>query len=152
MASCCSTEGSIEQACPGCGQGGSTVGGAPVRAHVPDAPEGPWQHCATAGCPVVFHIDGHNVTEDDVRARVGGKAHHAPEPVCYCFAHTAESITADLVANEGRSTVKASIKQAVADGLCACDQLNPSGACCLGAVNRVVNAATVQASAVASSM
>lgn len=149
MASCCSAEDPIGRPCLRCGQGGASVGGAPVRAHVSDAAEGPWQHCATAGCPVVFHSDGHEVTEDDVRARVGGKAQHAPEPVCYCFAHTAESITADLVANDGDSTVKASIKQAVADGLCACDQLNPSGACCLGAVNRVIKAATVQAAVVA---
>lgn len=149
MASCCGTEDLIDQPCPGCGHRGATVGVAPVRAHVPDADEGPWQHCATAGCPVVFHVDEQEVTEDDLRVRVGAKAQHAPEPVCYCFAHTAESITADLAANDGDSTVKASIKQAVAEGLCACDQLNPSGACCLGDVNRAIKAATVQASVVA---
>lgn len=126
------------------------MGAAPVRAHLPAADDRPWQHCATPGCPVVFHVDGREVTEDGVIAQVGRKARRAPEPVCYCFAHTAESILADLAANDADSTVKASIKEAVADGLCACERLNPSGACCLGAVNRVLKTAAAQRPPVAS--
>lgn len=86
------------------------------------------------------------MTEDELTARVGAKAQQAPEPVCFCFAHTAQAITADLAANDGVSAIKVSIKQAVADSLCGCDHLNPAGSCCLGAVNRVIKTATDEGS------
>lgn len=145
MAGCCRIDNRLDQPCPGCGRSGVTVGAAPVRAHLPGAAEGPWQHCANPACPVVFHLDGDTVTEDEVTARVGAKALEQPEPVCFCFAHTAPAITADVAEHGGASTIKASIRQAVADGACACEHLNPSGSCCLGAVNRVIKAAAAQA-------
>ena len=138
MDDCCNIDNASAVACPACGETGPVVGAAPVRAHRSDAAEGAWQHCATVGCRVVFHLNGEAVTERDVVAQVGVKGTDKPEPVCFCFAHTREAIAVDLVEHDDTSTIKDSIKVAVADGLCACEHLNPDGSCCLAAVHRTI--------------
>lgn len=138
MADCCNTDTKQASLCPGCGQTGPAVGEAPVRVHRPDAEEGRWQHCPTVGCSVVFHLDAATVDEDQVRTRVGAKAVAAPEPVCFCFGHTRDDLARDIARHDGVSTIKPAIKAAVADGLCACEHLNPQGSCCLGAVHRAI--------------
>lgn len=140
MGDCCSTDTAASAPCPACGATGPAVGAAPVRAHRPAAADGPWRYCATAGCPVAFHLDGATVAEAELVARVGAKAPTRPEPVCFCFAHTRDALAADLAAHGGTSTIKAAIKDAVAGGLCACQHLNPDGSCCLPAVQRALKA------------
>ncbi len=151
MDDCCNIDTASAVACPACGETGPVVGAAPVRSHRADSPDGAWQHCATVDCPVVFHLNGETVTSRDVVARVGAKAIAKPEPVCFCFAHTREAIAVDLVEHDDISTIKDSIKVAVAAGLCACEHLNPDGSCCLAAVHRTIKSiradATVAASA-----
>lgn len=146
MAECCTTDNTTSQPCPACGHTGPIIGTAPVRAHRADATEGAWQHCATETCEVVFHLDGQTIGDDEVATRVGNKALVAAEPVCFCFGHTRDDLASDLAAN-GTSTIKASIKAAVADGVCACEHLNPDGSCCLAAVHRALKniASTVPA-------
>lgn len=137
---CCATDATDALPCPRCGQAGPVVGEAPVRTHRPDAEPGAWQYCATAGCPVVFHLDTTTVTEDGLRNKVGNKATAAAEPVCFCFGHTRSDLADDLARNDGTGTIKPAIKAAVADGLCACEHLNPDGPCCLAAVRRTIKA------------
>jgi len=106
----------------------------------PEVGDGPWQYCPTLGCAVVFHLDVATVTEGELRSRVGAKAVAAAEPVCFCFGHTRSDLADDLARHDGATTIKPAIKAAVADGLCACEHLNPDGSCCLAAVHRTMKA------------
>ena len=99
--------------------------------------DGPWSYCATASCKVVFFLDDETIDDRHVVTQVGTKAALKPEPVCFCFGHTATDIAADF-ARHGGSTIKESVKAAVADGLCACEYLNPTGKCCLPAIRRAL--------------
>jgi len=140
MADCCTTDSTPANPCPECGQLGPVVGAAPVRTHRPEVGDGPWQYCPTLGCAVVFHLDVATVTEGELRSRVGAKAVAAAEPVCFCFGHTRSDLADDLARHDGATTIKPAIKAAVADGLCACEHLNPDGSCCLAAVHRTMKA------------
>jgi len=117
--------------CPRCRQAGHVVGVSPVRAHRPEATYGGWQYCTTAGCRVVFYLGRDAIDEDEAATRVGHKASWKSEPVCYCFTHTAFSLALDLDTNGGQSTISRAIRRAGANGLTACEHLNPSGECCL---------------------
>lgn len=145
MSACCSLPTGTAQPCPACGSIGPIVGVAPVRPHRPGAPEGSWQHCATTACPVVYYLDAHTVDVSEVVTQVGPKATDRPSPVCFCFAHTADDLLADAAAHEGVSTIKAQIKQAVNDGHCACEHLNPAKGCCLPEVHRVLRSRLARA-------
>lgn len=141
MSDCCVDVDGVGTSCPRCGVSGSVVGAAPVRAHRRTAATGSWRHCANPVCRVVFFLDNDVVDDDDVIARVGDKAHDKPMPVCFCFAYTLADISSDVEAHTGTSAISTAVKAAVADGLCACEQLNPSKKCCLPAVHRAVNEA-----------
>lgn len=143
MSSCCSIPGGTPQPCPSCGEIGPIVGVAPVRPHRPDVADGAWQHCPTVGCRAVYYLDQVMIDTDAVITQVAHKATHRPVPVCFCFAHTADDLLADAAAHSGASTIKAAIKQAVADGHCACEHLNPSTKCCLADIHRTLKAAAV---------
>lgn len=142
MNSCCSTNDTDAQACPKCRHAGPIVGTAPVRPHLPAAVDGAWQHCANEHCDVIFHLGANTVDVDSVGTQVGHKATDTATPACFCFAHTADDLATDLAANDGVSTIKASIKAAVAAGECACEHLNPSGKCCLADVHRTLKNVT----------
>lgn len=143
MSSCCSTDPTADTThCPNCAETGPVVGHEPVRPHRPDATTGPWQHCATPDCPVVYYLDADTVAADHLRTQVAHKALDKPTPVCFCFSHTPDDIAADLQANNGTSTIKAAIKTAVADGFCACEHLNPSEKCCLADIHRTIKTIT----------
>ncbi len=151
MDDCCDTTDAGEATCPCCGGAGRAVGVAPVRAHNATAADGAWSFCSNPTCRVVFFLDEATIDDDDVVAQVGTKATTKPPPICFCFAHTAAEIRDDLAANHGTSTIQRAVKNAVAAGLCACEVLNPSGACCLPHIHRVVRStsetlATVSAS------
>ncbi len=140
MSSCCSVSTGSMLPCPSCGEVGPIVGVAPVRPHRSDAAEGAWQHCPTVGCRVVYYLDHVTVDVDAAITQVAHKATDRPVPVCFCFAHTVDDLVADAAARDGVSTIKASIKQAVADGHCACEHLNPSTKCCLADIHRTLEA------------
>ena len=124
--------------CPRCATSGPVVGPAPVRAHRPTAPAGSWRYCPNLACVAVFFLDSDVVDESEVITQVGGKALAQSIPVCFCFAHTYADIRTDVAASGGTSTIKVAVKAAVAEGLCACEHLNPSGECCLPDVHRAV--------------
>ncbi len=89
----------------------------------------------------MYYLDKATVDTDAMITQVAHKAIGRPTPVCFCFAHTADDIVADAAAHDGASTIKAEIKQAVADGHCACEHLNPSTKCCLADIHRTLQAA-----------
>jgi len=135
---CCATETSEAVPCPECGATGPVVGELTVRPHCQNAPDGPWQFCANEACNVIFHLGDDIVDAEGVMTQVGHKATDKPTPVCFCFAHTLESLAADFAANNRSSTAQIEIKAAVASGLCKCEHLNPSGKCCLPDVHRAL--------------
>ena len=96
----------------------------------------------------MFFLGDDVVDDHEVICQVGAKALAKPTPVCFCFAHTAEDIRIDVATHDGSSIIKAEVKAAVADGLCACEHLNPSGVCCLPAIHRAVTAARQEFSGV----
>ena len=68
----------------------------------------------------------------------GSRTPAAQEPataplLCYCFGHSVESLRTEW-ATTGRLDSVEAIRTAVKEGRCRCDQLNPSGTCCLGDV------------------
>jgi limonene-1,2-epoxide hydrolase len=84
---------------------------------------------------VVFYLGRDAVDEDEVVTRVGNKATWKVAPICHCFGHTAFSLALDLEANDGVSTVRTDLLRVAADGSIACERLNPSGGCCLAAID-----------------
>ena len=138
MSDCCATVDDASTLCPLSGDPGLEVGATPVRAHRPTAVAGRWRFCPNGACEIVFFL-GDDVVEDrEVICQVGAKALTKPMPVCFCFAHTADDIRIDVATHDGSSIIKTAVKAAVANGLCACEHLNPSGVCCLPAVHRSV--------------
>ena len=138
MSDCCIDAADRGVLCPRCATPGPVVGPAPVRAHRPTAPQGSWRYCPNLACDAVFFLHTDVVDESEVITQVGGKALAQPIPVCFCFAHTKADIGIDVAAHDGTSTIKTAVKAAVAEGLCACEHLNPSGSCCLPDVHRAV--------------
>jgi hypothetical protein len=53
--------------------------------------------------------------------------------LCYCFGHSLESLRTEWEATGRLDSVDA-IRTAIREGRCRCDQMNPSGTCCLGDV------------------
>lgn len=102
---------------------------------------GPGQYyfCSSPTCGVVYfsNEDGIYFQKADLRVRVGQKETEDPISVCYCFGHTRASVWEEI-ANTGKSTVEADIKEKVKAGLCACEIKNPQGSCCLGNVGKAV--------------
>ncbi len=144
MSDCCASVDEAGTLCPLCGDPGLVVGAAPVRAHRPTAVAGRWRYCPNLACEIVFFLGDDVVDDREVICKVGAKALAKPTPVCFCFAHTADDIRIDVTTHDGSSIIKAAVKAAVADGLCACEHLNPSGVCCLPAIHRAVTVARQQ--------
>ncbi|MBI4569200.1 MAG: cation transporter [Planctomycetes bacterium] len=129
--------------CPVAGLPGKRVSGVTVRNlvrtdRIEEVEGGEWFYCDLPDCDVVyFAADGRTLPKDALRVRVGAKENASPQTVCYCFGHTAESIREEID-RTGRSTVVASITAKIKAGECACETMNPKGACCLGDVNKAV--------------
>ncbi len=97
--------------------------------------------CACPACPVVyFAAEGVSVyRKQELQVRVGLKETEEPVPLCYCFGHTRGSVREEIE-RTGSSRAPASITAHIKAGRCGCDVNNPSGACCLGEVNKAVKA------------
>jgi hypothetical protein len=148
---CCSTSESTDLAmaviveCPSCG-----VRGRPVRAITLDAlliapsarSDGDFRFCATQRCSVVYYNgqDASTLQAAALKVRVSAKETRPDRPVCYCFGHTAAALQQD-VERSGTSTITLAIKAACKAGKDRCEESNPEGRCCLGAVRSVVMAA-----------
>lgn len=154
MHDCCNTSCGMEQqdvaVCRRCGNRGQTVLKQTVESLLkPEALarlyEAAYFFDTSPDCEVVYFSNEHAsyFTKTDVRVRVGIKETETPVPICYCFGHTVESARAEIEAT-GKSTVAARITTEIQAGNCACEAKNPSGRCCLGEVNKAINALLVE--------
>ncbi len=103
------------------------------------AVEGEYRFCTGPDCRVVYFTEGEGpcFTTDDMRVRVGLKEKDDPVPLCYCFGFD-ERDAREEIARTGQCSIPRRISALIKQGMCACLERNPSGACCLGEVNRAV--------------
>lgn len=101
--------------------------------------EAEYRFCADPDCRVVYFTEdeGPCFTIEDLRVRVGLKEKDDPIPLCYCFGFD-ERHAREEIALTGRCSIPERISALIKQGMCACAERNPSGACCLGEVNRAV--------------
>ena len=95
--------------------------------------------CETPICKVVYFNNQQQVYlhKGDIKVMVGIKETEPPIHVCYCFNWTQEMIFSQIM-QLGYSTAPQEITAKIKAGECACEINNPSGRCCLGAVNKTI--------------
>lgn len=158
MGNCCSTQ---EQSnalavnespkapakCAECGSVGRIVQRQTVLHHVRSEELGRvtdkvYRFCPDPACAVVYYSeDGTRFINHDLRELVTIKASGDARPLCYCFGFT-EGDAREEITRKGGSTLPACISRFIKEGMCACEVRNPSGACCLGQVNKTVKRLT----------
>ncbi|MBS1806623.1 MAG: (2Fe-2S)-binding protein [Acidobacteria bacterium] len=145
MSECCCPPKPVSSAtaplCAQCGTKGRSVDRCTVIHHVKSellsqVGEDEYRFCAAPACAVVYYnACGVVFTVKDVRDLVTAKASGDARPLCYCFGFTEGDIRREI-AQTGATTVPAQISAFIKAQLCACEVRNPSGACCLGEVNK----------------
>jgi len=107
--------------------------------------DGEYRFCSAPDCRVVYFTEGSGIafTTVDLRVRVGLKETSGPIPLCYCFGFDEASARAEIAAT-GRCTIPQRISALIKQRMCACPARNPSGACCLGEVNRAVQTLLIE--------
>lgn len=106
--------------------------------------ESQYRFCASPDCPVVYFSRERSFTTGDLRTRVGLKEKDGPIPLCYCFGFYEQDVREEIEA-KGNTTIPQRISALIREQMCACEERNPSGACCLGEVNKVVKRLTKEA-------
>lgn len=136
-----------EARCPSCGIKGKRVGTITLHSLLkPDKQtlvgDNTYFFCGSAGCDTIYFADGDSnaFSKADLTVRVGIKESSPSRPVCYCFDYDIEKIFGE-VERTGKSTVVADIRRRIREEGCSCETRNPQGACCLGTVQSVVEAA-----------
>ncbi len=154
MSDCCSTSQPFVAAltksalCGECGAKGRSVPRLTVLHHVKSEKlsrvgDEEYKFCATPTCPVVYFAAlGDLFSVEDVRELVTVKASGDARPLCYCFGFTEGDIR-EGIERTGHSSVPARVGQLIKEKMCACEIRNPSGACCLGELNRTVKRLSV---------
>ena len=99
--------------------------------------EDQYRFCASPDCPVVYFSREQSFTTADLRLRVGLKEKGGPIPLCYCFGFYEQDVRTQLTTN-GHTTIPQRISALIKERMCACEERNPSGACCLGEVTQAV--------------
>ncbi|HEX9004002.1 MAG TPA: hypothetical protein VGB07_29090 [Blastocatellia bacterium] len=99
--------------------------------------ESQYRFCASPDCPVVYFSRERRFTSDNLRIRVGLKEKDGLIPLCYCFGFNEQDLQAEIKA-EGHTTIPQRISALTKERMCACEERNPSGACCLGEVTKAV--------------
>lgn len=99
--------------------------------------ESHYRFCATPACPLVYFSTGRSFTTSDLRVRVGLKEKDGPIPLCYCFGFSEQAVREEIE-TEGNTTILQRITALIKERMCACEERNPSGACCLGEVTKAV--------------
>lgn len=126
--------------CPWCGVRGHNVDRLTVAAlttGVVPANQRYWL-CRQLACEAVyFGEDATVITAADMTVAPGFKSKAAEALVCYCFRHRRGDLEAELAAGS-ETTIPDRITAEVQAGNCACEVRNPSGKCCLGEVQRVI--------------
>jgi hypothetical protein len=108
--------------------------------------KGGYRFCSDPDCRAVYFTEngGATFTTSDLRERVGLKERLDPIPLCYCFGFE-EKGAREEIAETGGSTIPRRITELIKQRICACPERNPSGACCLGEVNRAIKRLLVEA-------
>ena len=99
--------------------------------------ESQYRFCASPDCPVVYFSRERCFTSGDLRIRVGLKEKDGLIPLCYCFGFNEQDLQAEIK-TEGHTTIPQRISALTKERMCACEERNPSGACCLGEVAKAV--------------
>ena len=104
-----------------------------------EAGEAEYRFCPDPDCRVVYFTESSDqyFTTEDLRVRVGLKEKGGEVPLCYCFGFN-ESHAREEIEGTGQSSIPQRIAALIRQGMCACPARNPSGACCLGEVNRAI--------------
>jgi hypothetical protein len=103
--------------------------------------ESPYRFCVSPDCPVVYFSRDRSFAIRDLRIRVGLKEKTGPIPLCYCFGFTEQAVREEIEA-KGSTTIPQRITAFIKARLCACEERNPSGACCLREVTQAVKRLT----------
>jgi len=127
--------GAVREQCAECSRSGEAVPVNLVRHHITK----PWQRdledkqfsfCDDPSCPVVyFTVDGEAFTVDDIRHPPAYKTGDSKHLLCFCFNVTGDDLS-------GRRDPMPYVRERVRREECACNVLNPSGACCLASIGR----------------
>ena len=96
-----------------------------------------YRFCASPDCLVVYFSRERCFTSCDLRIRVGLKEKDGLIPLCYCFGFNEQDLQAEIK-TEGHTTIPQRISAFTKERMCACEERNPSGACCLGEVAKAV--------------
>jgi len=99
--------------------------------------ESQYRFCASPDCRVVYFSRARGFTTGDLRTRVGLKEKDGPVPLCYCFGFHEQDVREEIEA-QGHTTIPQRISALIKERLCACEERNPSGGCCLGEVTKAV--------------
>ena len=147
MGDCCSVPKPSPAAsvalCAECGMKGRSVERRTVLHHVKGellarVSDDDYRFCAAPACAVVYYgTRGAVFTVNDVRELITAKASGEVRPLCYCFGFTEGDIRKEIAQTKGTS-IPSQIGQFIKEKMCACEIRNPSGACCLGEVNKTV--------------
>src|SRR5688572_18462354 len=98
-----------------------------------------YRFCSDPNCPIVYFTEngGPAFETSDLRVRVGVKEKVDPIPLCYCFGFDEADARAEI-SQTGSSIIPQRIAALIKQKMCACPARNPSGACCLGDVNKAI--------------
>ena len=107
--------------------------------------ESQYRFCASPDCPVVYFSRERALTTADLRTRVGLKEKAGPVPLCYCFGFSEEDLKKEIRL-KGHTSIPRRISALIKERMCACEERNPSGACCLSEVTRAVKRLMKEAS------
>ncbi len=101
--------------------------------------DGEYRFCLNPECQEVYFTEGEGATftTDALRVRVGLKVKEGPVPLCHCFGFEEAEVRAEIALTD-RTSIPQRITAFIKQGMCACEERNPSGACCLGEVNKTV--------------
>ena len=99
--------------------------------------ENQYRFCASPECPVVYFSRERSFSTGDLRVRVGLKEKDGPIPLCYCFGFSEEAAREEIQ-TKGHTTIPQRIAALIRERMCACEERNPSGACCLGEVTQAM--------------
>ncbi len=99
----------------------------------------PYYFCDTPDCDTVYvsALGEHLITKDMLVVRVGIKESEDPIPLCYCFGYDRKAVFDDIGRNND-TDIQRIITERVKAGECRCEEMNPSGGCCLGSVAKTI--------------
>lgn len=137
----CCRPAAISLECPVCGKRGRKVGKDTLDHHLAAAARSKFGDqagfCANPTCEVVYFDGAATVLKGETLIAVTQKDRGDEVNVCYCFDFKRADIRRDLVAR-GATDILDQIKRGIDEGRCACERMNPQGACCLGNVAAAV--------------